>query len=334
MLHDVAVLALQGAHAFELGVFCEVFGIDRSDDALPAYDFALVSATGDSVPTRHGFEVRARHGLERLAPADLICVPAYDLNVRQPDHLTEELRAAVERGARVLSICTGAFLLGEAGLLDERRCTTHWRYTDELARRHPRARVESDVLYVDEDPVITGAGTAAGVDTCLHLIRKEHGSTVANAIARRMVTPPHRDGGQHQYRQRPLPREGTGSLAPVLAWVEANLDQDLTVDAMTHRAHLSPRTFARRFRQETGTTPLQWLTGQRVLLAQHHLETTDDPVTAIAHRTGFGTADNLRHHFARHLGTTPQAYRRAFRALPTSRRSAPLTASQGPCSTD
>ncbi|MGW3078110.1 GlxA family transcriptional regulator [Kitasatospora sp. NPDC001132] len=318
MLRDVAVLALQGAHAFELGVFCEVFGIDRGDDALPVYDFALVSGTGDNVPMRHGFEVRTRHGLERLASADLICIPAYDLHVRQPDHLAEELRAAVERGARVLSICTGAFLLGEAGLLDGRRCTTHWRYTDELARRHPRARVESDVLYIDEDPVITGAGTAAGVDTCLHLIRKEHGSAVANAIARRMVAPPHRDGGQRQYRERPLPRHGTGSLAPVLAWIEANLDQDLTVGAMARHAHLSPRTFARRFRQETGTTPLQWLTGQRVLLAQHHLETTNESITAVAHRTGFGTIDTLRHHFARRLGTTPQAYRRTFGAPPTS----------------
>lgn len=317
MLHDVAVLALDGAHAFELGVFCEVFGIDRSDDALPVHDFALVSVTGGSVPTRHGFEVRARHGLERLASADLICVPAYDPRVRQPDALAESLRAAVRRGSRVLSVCTGAFLLGQAGLLDGRRCTTHWRYTEELARRHPRAMVESDVLYVDEDPVITGAGTAAGIDTCLHLVRREHGSTVANAIARRMVAPPHRDGGQRQYRERPVPRERTGSLSPVLAWIEANLDEDLTVAAMARHARLSPRTFARRFRQETGTTPLQWLTGQRVLLAQHHLETTHDPVAAIAHRTGFGTVDNLRRHFARRLGTTPQAYRRTF-GVPSS----------------
>ncbi|MFI2369244.1 GlxA family transcriptional regulator [Streptomyces sp. NPDC018833] len=314
MLRDVAVLALDGAHAFELGVFCEIFGIDRSADALPRYDFALVSAASDSVPTRHGFEVRTPHGLERLASADLICVPAYDLGVRQPDRLVEELGVAAERGARILSICTGAFLLGQVGLLDGRRCTTHWRYTEELARRHPRARVESDVLYVDEDPVITGAGTAAGVDTCLHLVRKEHGSAVANAIARRMVAPPHREGGQRQYRERPQPREGTGSLTPVLAWIEANLDQCLTVEEMARRAHLSPRTFARRFQQETGTTPLQWLMGQRVLLAQHHLETTDEPITAIARRTGFGTIDNLRHHFVRRLGTTPQGYRRTFHA--------------------
>ncbi|MFD7702197.1 GlxA family transcriptional regulator [Streptomyces caelestis] len=317
MLRDVAVLALEGSHAFELGVFCEVFGIDRGDDALPVYEFSLVSATGDEVLTRHGFEVRARHGLERLVSADLICVPAYDHEVRQPECLHEALRAAVDRGARVLSICTGAFLLGEAGLLDGRRCTTHWRYTDELARRHPSAEVVSDVLYVDEDPVITGAGTAAGVDTCLHLVRKEHGSSVANAVARRMVAPPHRDGDQRQYRERPQPREGTGSLAPVLAWIEANLDQGMTVETMARRAHLSPRTFARRFLQETGTTPLQWLTAQRVLLAQHSLESTDDSVTAIAARAGFGTVDNLRHHFTRRLGVTPQDYRRTFRAPAT-----------------
>ncbi|MGW7357145.1 GlxA family transcriptional regulator [Streptomyces sp. NPDC054802] len=319
MIRDVAVLALEGSHAFELGVFCEVFGIDRSDDALPVYDFALVSAAGDSVPTRHGFDVRAPHGLERLSSADLICVPAYDLGVRHPDRLSDELRAAVERGARVLSICTGAFLLGEAGLLDGRRCTTHWRYTGELARRHPRARVESDVLYVDEDPIMTGAGTAAGVDACLHLVRKEHGSAVANSVARRMVAPPHREGGQHQYRERPQPREGAGPLTHVLGWMEANLDQHLTVEAMARHAHLSVRTFARRFQQETGTTPAQWLTGQRVLLAQHHLEVTDDPITVIARRTGFGTVDNLRHHFARRLGITPQGYRRTFR-VPRSGR--------------
>jgi transcriptional regulator GlxA family with amidase domain len=317
MLRDVAILALEGSHAFELGVFCEVFGIDRSDEALPSYDFAVVSVTGDSVATRHGFQVRTPHGLERLASADLIGVPAYDPNVRQPLELLEALQAAVDRGARVLSICTGAFLLGAAGLLDGRRCTTHWRYAEELARHYPLAVVESDMLYVDEDPVLTGAGTAAGVDTCLHLVRKEHGNAVANAVARRMVTPPHRDGGQRQYRERPHPRPGTGSLTPVLAWIEANLHQQLTVEAMARHAHLSPRTFARRFHQEIGTTPSYWLTGQRILLAQHHLETTDEPVTTIARRTGFGTVDTLRHHFTRRLGTTPLSYRRTFGKPPT-----------------
>ncbi|WP_267243055.1 GlxA family transcriptional regulator [Streptomyces sp. PR69] len=319
MLRDIAVLALDGGHAFELGVFCEVFGTDRTDDGLPGYDFAVVSATGPgTVRTRHGFGVEALYGLERLESADLIGVPAADPGVRHPEELFAALRAAAARGARVLSICTGAFLLGEAGLLDGRRCTTHWRYTEELARRHPRARVESDVLYVDEDPVITGAGTAAGIDACLHLVRKEQGSAVAGDIARRMVTSPHRDGGQAQYVKRPEGRVGHrqsngDSLTPLLAWLEGRLHTELTVDQMARRAHMSPRTFARRFRQEVGASPLQWLTGQRVLLAQHLLETTDEPVTAVAQRSGFGTADTLRHHFTRRLGTTPHAYRRAFR---------------------
>ncbi|MBB2943639.1 transcriptional regulator GlxA family with amidase domain [Actinoplanes lutulentus] len=319
MLRDVAVLALPGAHAFELGVFCEFFGIDRRDDGLPGYDFALVSATGASVPTRHGFAVEAKHGLERLESADLIGVPATDPGVRQPEELYEALRIAVARGARVLSICSGAFVLGEAGLLDGRRCTTHWRYAGELARRYPRSRVEVDTLYVDEDPVITGAGTAAGIDTCLHLVRKLQGSAVANDIARRMVTPPHRDGSQTQYVKRPSPKDRTGRLAPTLAWMESHLEQQLTVDGIARRAHMSPRTFARRFLQETGSTPLQWLTGQRVLLAQQHLENTDEPVAAIAARTGFGSADTLRHHFVRRLGTTPHDYRRTFRGRPDQR---------------
>ncbi|MGC5014243.1 helix-turn-helix domain-containing protein [Streptosporangium sp. DT93] len=319
MLSDVAVLALDGGHAFELGVFCEVFGMDRGDDGLPGYDFAVVSATGGRVRTRHGFHVETPHGLERLESADLIGVPASDPDVRHPEELYEALRAAVRRGARVLSICSGAFLLGEAGLLDGRRCTTHWRYGDELARRYPRARVETDVLYVDEDPVITGAGTAAGIDTCLHLVRKEQGSAVASDIARRMVAPPYRDGGQSQYVKRPDITPGTGHLAPLLVWLEANLHEELTVDGMARRAGMSPRTFARRFHEEIGTTPLQWLTGQRVLLAQHRLENTDEPITIVAERAGFGSVATLRHHFARRVGTTPHGYRRAFRGLADDR---------------
>ncbi|MEV4457424.1 helix-turn-helix domain-containing protein [Microbispora sp. NPDC049633] len=318
MLRDVAVLALDGGHAFELGVFCEVFGIDRSDDGLPGYDFAVVSPTGTSVRTRHGFRVETPHGLERLASADLIGVPASDPRTRHPEELFDALRAAVRRGARVLSICSGAFLLGEAGLLDGRRCTTHWRYGEELARRFPRARVELDVLFVDEDPVITGAGTAAGIDTCLHVVRKEQGSAVANDIARRMVAPPYRDGGQTQYIKRAEPERGAGALASLLVWLQANLHRELTVDGMARRAHMSPRTFARRFQQEIGTTPLQWLTEQRVLLAQRHLENTDEPIATIAERAGFGSIDTLRHHFARRLGTTPHAYRRTFRGRSAS----------------
>ncbi|MFC4056711.1 GlxA family transcriptional regulator [Planomonospora corallina] len=319
MLRDVAVLALDGGHAFELGVFCEIFGIDRGDDGLPVYDFAVVSPSGPSVRTRHGFRVETPYGLERLESADLIGVPASDPAVRHPPELYEALRAAVARGARVLSICSGAFLLGEAGLLDGRRCTTHWRYGAELARRYPKARVEVDVLFVDEDPVITGAGTAAGIDTCLHLVRKEQGSAVAGDIARRMVAPPHREGNQAQYVKRPNAGSGAGPFSSLQVWLEANLHEELTVEIMARQARMSPRTFARRFQQEMGTTPLQWLTGQRILLAQRELENTDEPITTIAERAGFGSTATLRHHFAQRLGTTPNAYRHAFRGRVNSR---------------
>lgn len=204
-------------------------------------------------------------------------------------------------------------MLGAAGLLDGLRCTTHWRHAAELARRFPRAIVEPDVLYVDEGSVITSAGTAAGIDACLHLIRQEYGTAAANTIARRMVVPPHRDGGQAQYIQRPLPRTRCDTVGDTLAWMERHLDQEMTVEQLAAQAHMSPRTFARRFQQETGTTPYRWLLRQRVLLAQHLLETSDETMDTIAGQTGFGNAAALRHQFVRSLGTTPNAYRRTFR---------------------
>jgi transcriptional regulator GlxA family with amidase domain len=213
----------------------------------------------------------------------------------------------------VLSVCSGAFVLAAAGLLDGRRCAVHWKHAPDLARKYPRAVVEPDVLYVDEDPVITSAGTAAGIDACLHLVRKEQGSEVANKIARRMVVPPHRDGGQAQYIERPLPRSEADTIGEVLAWMERHLDEEVTVEQLAARAHMSPRTFARRFQQETGTTPYRWILRQRVLLAQRLLEATDETMDAIAGRTGFGNAATLRHHFVRAVGTTPNAYRRTFR---------------------
>ncbi|MEU7382503.1 MULTISPECIES: helix-turn-helix domain-containing protein [unclassified Streptomyces] len=217
------------------------------------------------------------------------------------------------QAVRVLSVCSGVFVLGAAGLLDGRRCAAHWRHADELARRFPRAMVEPDVLYVDADPVITSAGTASGIDACLHIVRKEQGPEVANRIARRMVVPPHRDGGQAQYVERPLPKSSCDMVGEVLVWMEEHLDQEVTVEQLATRAHMSPRTFARRFQQETGTTPYRWLLRQRVLLAQRLLEATDETMDTIADRTGFGTASALRHQFVRALGTTPNAYRRAFR---------------------
>ncbi|MFF9001689.1 GlxA family transcriptional regulator [Streptomyces achromogenes] len=315
MLKNVAAVLLDGVHPFELGVVCEVFGMDRSDDGLPVYDFTVVSAEGPGLATHCGFTVSTPHGLERLEEADLIAVPAGEaFAVREfPPELLAALRRAVDRGTRVLSVCSGVFVLAAAGLLDGRRCAVHWHHAERLARRYPRLMVEPDVLYVDEDPVITSAGTAAGIDACLHLVRKEQGPEVANKLARRMVVPPHRDGGQAQFIERPLPKAPADTVGEVLAWMETHLDQEVTVEQLAARAHMAPRTFARRFRQETGTTPYRWLLRQRVLLAQELLEGTDETMDAIAWRTGFGTAAALRHQFTRVLGTTPNSYRRAFR---------------------
>ena len=324
MLRNVAVVVVNGFLPFEFGTVCEVFGVDRSDDGLPRYDFAVVA--GEPPPLRAlDFTIQPSHGLERLAEADLIALPAVsdqrlrqDACVRAPDRpfpedLLEALCRAVDRGARVLSVCSGAFILGDAGLLDDRRCTTHWRHAAELARRYPRAKVDSDVLYVDDDPVITSAGTAAGIDACLYLVRKEQGSRVANGIARRMVVPPHRDGGQAQYVVQPIAPSCDGSLRDLLEWLRAHLDQPVTVRQLAARANMSERTFARRFVADTGTTPQRWLIGQRILLAQQLLEETDETVDAIADHAGFGNATALRHHFRAWRGTTPNAYRRLFR---------------------
>lgn len=315
MLKNVAAVLLDGVHPFELGVVCEVFGIDRSDDGLPLYDFAVASAEGPTLSTHAGFSLTTEHGLERLESADLITLPAGNSYASRsyPPELLDALRRATARGARVLSVCSGVFVLGAAGLLDGRRCAVHWHHAEELARQYPKAIVEPDVLYVDEDPVITSAGTAAGIDACLHIVRKEQGPEVANAIARRMVVPPHRDGGQAQYIERPLPRSTCDTVGEVLVWMERHLDREVTVEQLAARAHMSPRTFARRFQQETGTTPYRWMLRQRVLLAQELLEASDETMDAIAGRTGFGTAAALRHQFVRSLGTTPQAYRRTFR---------------------
>jgi transcriptional regulator GlxA family with amidase domain len=297
---------------------CEVFGIDRTDDGLPGYEFAIVAGEDGPLRSEHGLTLTGVSALDRLAGADLVVVGAIDGRIRAaadgalPESLLGALRAAAAGGTRVLSVCTGAFVLGAAGLLDGRRCTTHWRHARELARRYPAAIVDPDVLYVDADPVITSAGSAAAIDACLYLVRKEQGAKVANQIARRMVVAPHRDGGQAQFVDRPLPEE-CDTLAEVTGWMERHLDQPVTVTELASLAHMSPRTFARRFVRETGTTPLRWLTGQRILLAQQLLEDTDEDVDEVARQAGFGNSTAFRHHFRAQCSTTPQAYRRAFR---------------------
>jgi AraC family transcriptional regulator, transcriptional activator FtrA len=314
MLTKVAAIAVENIAAFELGVVCEVFGTDRGPE-FPRYDFRLCSVDGRAVTTQSGYRIEPNADLGPVADADLVAVPAYPIDTRTPEPVLAALRAAAERGAYVLSVCSGAFLLGEAGLLDGRRCTTHWLYTDELARRYPTATVVPNALYVEDGKLLTSAGTAAGIDLCLHLVRQVHGSEVATRLARRMVVPPQRAGGQAQYVEAPLPKAPDApTLEPVLTWLIKHLDRPVDIEAMARRAHMAPRTFARRFRAETGTTPHDWLTTQRVLLARRLLEETDLGVDAVAARAGFTDAAMLRHHFSRRVGATPHAYRATFRS--------------------
>src|SRR5437763_1475328 len=312
--HTVAVVVGNGMAPFEFAVACEVFGYDRSDLGVPWYKFLVCAAEPTPVRTSVGFTIDTPHGLADLRRADTIIVPAiYGEDEEPPAPLLEALRAAHRRGARLLSVCTGAFTLAAAGLLDGRRATTHWMHSAELARRYPKIDVDPCVLYVDDGDILTSAGTAAGIDLCLHIVRLDFGADIANAVARRMVVPPHRDGGQAQFVEAPLPVTTEADLfADTLVWLQSHLGDPVTVDVLAARTFMSPRTFARRFKATTGTTPLQWLLGQRVLLAQRLLETTDDSIELIADRCGLGSASNLRVHFQRIVGTSPAAYRRTF----------------------
>ncbi|GAB3768649.1 helix-turn-helix domain-containing protein [Nocardioides ginsengisegetis] len=313
-LRTVAMVVPHRPGLFELGVVQEVFGIDRTDDGVPPIDFlACTEHPGTPVELANGMSMSFPHGLDAADAADLVVAPAYDYDRPPSAALVDVLRRAHARGAWVLSVCSGAFLLGEAGLLDDRRCTTHWRHTDELRRRHPRAKVDPDVLFVEDDRVITSAGTAAGIDACLHHVRCELGAAAANRIARRMVVPPQRDGGQRQFIDLPVPVCEADSLGPLLEWMKANLADQLSVRTLARRAAMSERTFARRFAAETGTTPGQWLLAQRLHHARELLESSDLAVENVAGRAGFGSAALLRHHFGNHVGVSPAEYRRTFR---------------------
>ena len=317
MFSNVAVLVYDGVAPFELGVLHEAWGYDRSDDGLPVLDFAVCTPTPGPVRMDAGFGLTVDHDLSRAEDADLIAVPASPANDPVPEAVLETLRAGHARGARILSLCTGAFVLGEAGLLDGRSCTTHWRHSAQLAERFPKARVVPEVLYVDDDRVLTSAGTAAGIDACLYLWRQEFGAAAASAVARRMVVPPQREGGQAQFIRTPVPACDAETLGPLLLWMTGNLAEQHTVESLARTASMSPRTFARRFRAETGTTPHAWLTSQRVLRAEELLETTDRSVDWIASEVGFGTAAMLRHHFTKARSVSPQQYRRTFCSLET-----------------
>lgn len=312
MLQRVAAIAAPGVSPFEFGLVCEVFGIDRSDTGGPRFDLTVCTPEPGMIPMKvGGLSVRVDADMSATQDADLVIALPYGDDYALPEPMLAALRAAHQRGAWVMSICSGAFALAQAGLLDGRRCTTHWMYAGDLAERFPTAQVDPAVLYVEDDGIITSAGTAAGIDACLHLVRSERGAQSAAAVARRMVVPPHRDGNQLQYVDTPLPCDAD-TLAPLLAWMTEHLADDVSVPELAARALMSERTFARRFRAETGTTPAAWLTRQRLVRAQEVLEQTGIGVDEVARQCGFGTSAVLRHHFARVLGTTPQAYRRQF----------------------
>lgn len=313
-MHTIAIALFDDVPTYELAVPCEVFDTDRSYLGVEWYRCVRCATRPGPVRASGGFTVRADHDLAELTRADTVIVPACaGIDAPPEPELVEAVRAAHGRGARIASICSGAFVLAEAGLLDGRQATTHWMYADALARRYPAVKVDPAVLYVDEGDILTSAGTAAGMDMCLHIVRTDHGAEVANALARRLVVPPHREGGQAQYVELPVPPPYGDSLSPVLDWALEHLDEPLTVDMLARRARTSARTFARRFRATTGTTPAQWLIQQRIRLAQRLLETTDEPVERIAARCGFGTSASLRQHVTRSLGVSPQAYRKTFR---------------------
>lgn len=310
----VRTLVLPGGSPFETAVAAEVFGIDRRDTGGPVFDFALVTPTPGRVPMKTGFDVVVDRGLDAAAEADVLVVAPYGADAAVPEQVLEVLRDAHARGAWVVSLCSGAFALARAGLLDGRRATTHWMYAADLAQRYPRVQVEPDVLYVESDRIITSAGTAAAIDACLHLVRLELGAEAATSVARRMVVPPHRDGGQAQYVAVPVLECSDESLAGLLEWATAHPREDLSVEALAGGVLTSARTFARRFRAETGTTPAAWVARMRLGLAQGLLETSDASVEQIAHEVGFSDAAVLRQHFSRAFGTSPRSYRQRFRA--------------------
>ncbi|MFD5126576.1 GlxA family transcriptional regulator [Streptomyces olindensis] len=301
---------------YELSIPCTVFGKPQPDLADPWYELRLCGV-GAEEANGHGLSLRTPYGLDDLVGADTVIVPSVpDPCVEEgrplPPELTDALRRAHAAGARMVSLCTGAFALAEAGLLDGRRATAHWMHTAQLAERYPKVEVDASVLYVDDGDVLTSAGLTAGLDLCLHLVRRDLGAHVANQLARRMVVPAHRPGGQAQFIELSVPASDDEGLAPVLAWARAHLDRPLTVADLARRAAMSPRTFYRRLQAATGTTPLQWLLDQRLGRARSLLESTDLPIEKVGELSGLGTANNLRHHFLKHLGVSPGDYRRAF----------------------
>jgi AraC family transcriptional regulator, transcriptional activator FtrA len=310
----VAVLVYEGVSTFELGVACQVFGDDQWMERQDWYELVVCAPRPGPVAAEGGIRVEATSDLAALERATTVVALPTERWEQIPETVFAGLRRAHRRGCRIASFCTGAFVLAAAGLLDGRRATTHWSECAELAERFPAVTVDPDVLYVDEGAILTSAGSAASIDLSLHMVRRDFGSEMATRLARQLVVPPQRDGGQAQFIESPLPSGGEGDLfAATLAWMEGHREGEVTVAELAERSAMSPRTFARRFAATTGTTPYQWLLRQRVQMAQRLLESTDHTVEQVASESGFGTAANLRKHFGRVVRTSPQAYRAAFR---------------------
>jgi transcriptional regulator GlxA family with amidase domain len=315
-MHRVAVLVLDGVIPFELGIPARIFGAATDPAGRPLYEVVTCAPGGRAVTTADDFQVAVRHGLEALRDADTVVVPPSRAPAVDVDERTLGALRELPATTRVASICTGAFVLAAAGLLDGRRATTHWRESGALQHAFPQVRVDADVLFVDEGRVLTSAGVAAGVDLCLHVVRRDHGSAVANRVARSCVVPPWRDGGQAQYVERPVPAPADTSTAASREWALAHLDRPVTLAELATRSGMSVRTFSRRFRAEVGLTPVQWLVQQRVDRARRMLEAGDEPVERIAAQAGFATAGSMRMHFRAVVGVTPAGYRRTFRGEP------------------
>lgn len=319
-MKTVACIVQDGFAPFEFGVACEAFGLDRTDDGVPNFDFRVVTPDPGKVSSKIGFSINVDDDLSFAYEADLVVVcpiPRERWGATDP-RILDVVRHADARGAWLLSVCSGSFVIAEAGVLDGRRATTHWMYADTMTAMFPQIDVDPDVLFVQDGRIITSAGTAAGLDACLHLLRQEIGAELTNRVARRMVVPPQRDGGQAQYIDRPLPVAQSESFTRVTDWAIENLREELTVDHLASRAHMSARTFARRFKAEHGATPAAWLARQRIIQAQRLLERTDLSLDAIAAECGFGSAAVLRQNFSRVLATTPTAYRTTFACVAES----------------
>ena len=314
--HRVAVIAYDGISPFHLSVPCLVFGDDLLRLDAPRYELVVCAEKAGSVSTLSGFSIDVPRDLSAIEAADTVIVPAWlDADERPPEALLEALRAAHARGARIVGLCVGAFVLAEAGLLDGRTAATHWVWADDFARKYPNVNLDRDVLYVDDGDILTSAGTAAAIDCCIHLVRCDHGAEVANRLARRLVTAPHRSGGQAQFIEQPVPRAvDCDRLARSIAWATENLAQPIGLDAMADRAAMSRRNFSRQFRKATGATVTNWLLAQRLALAQRLLETSDRNIEVVAENSGFASTVSLRQHFSAAFSISPTGYRKQFRS--------------------